>query len=89
LHSLGHHIIIFTARRMRTHNGNIKKVKKDIETLTINQLKSFKINYDELIFGKPYAHFYIDDLSIHPTENLNVKLGYYESSDNITNTLFI
>ena len=27
LHSLGHHIIIFTARRMRTHNGNIKKVK--------------------------------------------------------------
>ena len=84
LHSLGHHIIIFTARRMRTHNGNIKKVKKDIETLTINQLKSFKINYDELIFGKPYAHFYIDDLSIHPTENLNIKLGYYESSDDIT-----
>ena len=84
MHSLGHHIIIFTARRMRTHNGNIKKVKKDIETLTINQLKSFKINYDELIFGKPYAHFYIDDLSIHPTENLNIKLGYYESSDNIT-----
>ena len=29
LHSLGHNIIIFTARRMRTHNGNIKKVKKE------------------------------------------------------------
>ena len=84
LHSLGHHIIIFTARRMKTHKGNIKKVKKDIEKLTINQLKLFNIKYDELIFGKPYAHFYIDDLSIHPTENLNIKLGYYESSDNLT-----
>ena len=84
LHSLGHHIIIFTARRMRTHKGDIKKVKKEIEKLTINQLKFFKIKYDELIFGKPYAHFYIDDLSIHPTENLNTKLGYYETSDNVT-----
>ena len=37
-----------------------------------------------MIFGKPYAHFYIDDLSIHPTENLNIKLGYYEPSDSIT-----
>ena len=69
---------------MKTHKGNIKKVKKDIEKLTINQLKLFNIKYDELIFGKPYAHFYIDDLSIHPTENLNIKLGYYESSDNLT-----
>ncbi len=84
LHSLGHHIIIFTARRMKTHKGDIKKVKKDIEQLTIKQLKSFKIKYDELIFGKPYAHFYIDDLSINPTENLNIKLGYYETSDNMT-----
>ena len=84
LYSLGHHIIIFTARRMRTHKGNVKKVKKDVEKLTINQLKSFKINYHKLIFGKPYAHFYIDDLSIHPNENLNTKLGYYEISDNMT-----
>jgi len=84
LHSLGHYIIIYTARRMRTHKGNIKKVKKDIEKLTKKQLEIFGIKYDELIFGKPYAHFYIDDLSIHPTENLNIKLGYYEAADSIT-----
>ena len=81
LYSQGHHIIIHTARRMRTHNSNIIKVKKDIKKLTIKQLKKFKINYDELIFGKPYAHYYIDDLAINPLENLNIKLGYYESSD--------
>ena len=82
LYSLGHYIIIYTARRMRTHNGNISKVKKEIEQLTLNQLKMFKINYNEIVFGKPYANFYIDDLSIHPNENLNTKLGYYEISEN-------
>ena len=84
LHSQGHHIIIYTARRMRTHNGNIKKVKKEIEKLTLDQLKLFKIRYDELVLGKPYANFYIDDLSINPIENLNTKLGYYESKDYLT-----
>jgi len=85
LYSLGHYIIIFTARRMRTHNGNISKVIKDIKQITIRQLKKFDIKYHKLIFGKPYAHYYIDDLSIHPFENLNTKLGYYEKLDSKTN----
>ena len=84
LHSQGHYIIIYTARRMRTHKGNVKKVRKEIEKLTLNQLKQFKIKYDEFILGKPYANFYIDDLSINPIENLNTKLGYYESKDSLT-----
>jgi capsule biosynthesis phosphatase len=84
LYSQGHHIIIYTARRMRTHNGNIKKVIKEIKKITINQLRLFKIKYHQLVFGKPYANFYIDDLSINPIENLNTKLGYYESEDVIT-----
>ena len=84
LYSQGHYIIIYTARRMRTHNGNIKKVKKEIEKLTLDQLKLFKIKYHELVLGKPYANFYIDDLSINPIENLNTKLGYYESKDYLT-----
>jgi capsule biosynthesis phosphatase len=84
LQSQGHYIIIYTARRMRTHSGNIKKVKKEIEKLTLDQLKQFKIKYDELVLGKPYANFYIDDLSINPIENLNTKLGYYESKDYLT-----
>ena len=84
LYSQGHYIIIHTARRMRTYNGNLKKVKKEVEKLTLNQLKSFNINYHEFILGKPYAHFYIDDLSINPKENLNTKLGYYEFKDTLT-----
>lgn len=81
LKSRGHYIIIYTARRMRTHKGDIKKVLKEVKLLTINQLKKFGINYDELIFGKPYADFYIDDLAVNALDNLNFKLGYYDEEE--------
>jgi capsule biosynthesis phosphatase len=77
LKSKGHHIIIHTARRMKTHNGDVELVKKDIENLTKNQLKYFNIKYDELIFGKPYANFYIDDKSINAFHNLEYETGFH------------
>jgi len=73
----GHYIIIFTARRMRTHKGNLGKVIQDIGEITINTLKQFKIPYDELHFGKPHADFYIDDLAINAYSNLEKKTGFY------------
>jgi capsule biosynthesis phosphatase len=76
LHKNGHKIIIYSARRMRTFKSNLNLVKKNIEKLTISQLKKFKIPYHKLILGKPYAHFYIDDLSVNSYENLQYSLGY-------------
>ena len=76
LYKSGHKIIIYSARRMRTFKSNLSLVKKNIEKLTIFQLKKFKIPYHKLILGKPYAHFYIDDLSINSYENLTYALGY-------------
>lgn len=76
LHKSGHKIIIYSARRMRTFKSNLSLVKKNIEKLTISQLKKFKIPYHKLILGKPYAHFYIDDLSVNSYENLQYSLGY-------------
>lgn len=73
----GHHIIVYTARRMRTHGGNVGAVIADIGEITMNTLKEFDIPYDELFFGKPYAHFYIDDLMINPKTDLNKELGFY------------
>ena len=60
----GHYIIIYTARRMRTHNGNVSEIIKEVGELTTTWLQKHNIPYDELIFGKPYAHVYIDDLAI-------------------------
>ena len=84
LKKLGHHIIIYTARRMKTFNGDIIKVKKNIKKLTIKQLKDFNINYDELIFGKPYADFYIDDLAVDAKNNLEFQLGFYYDQNKLS-----
>ena len=73
----GHYIIIYTARRMRTHGSNVGAIVADIGETTMNTLKEFDIPYDEIVFGKPYAHFYIDDLMINPKTDLNKELGFY------------
>lgn len=65
----GHEIIIYTARRMKTHQNNVGKVIKDIALVTINTLEKFNIPYDELIFGKPIADIYIDDRALNPYVN--------------------
>jgi len=73
----GHTIIVYTARRMRTHKGNVGKVVEDVGEITIQTLNKLNIPYDELYFGKPYGHFYIDDLMINPKTDLNKELGFY------------
>jgi capsule biosynthesis phosphatase len=62
----GHHVIIYTARRMKTHKGNVGLVIADIAAVTIETIKKFNIPCDEIYFGKPYADFYIDDKAFNP-----------------------
>jgi len=72
-------IIIYTARRMKTFNGNVSEVIKNIGDITKNTLIQFNIQYDELIFGKPYADYYIDDLAINSTYDVKHQLGIFEN----------
>lgn len=80
LKSQGHYIIIYTARRMRTYEGKLGVVMKEIGQLTYQQLDEFGIPYDELHFGKPWAAFYIDDLAVNVNQNLEKQIGYYNST---------
>ncbi len=64
LHSNGDHIIIHTGRHMRTCDGNVDEVIKKVGKITKDWLKKYNVNYDELIFGKPHADMYIDDLGL-------------------------
>ena len=64
----GYRIVLFTARRMATHNGNINKVIEDVGELTKEWLRENKVPYDELQFGKPNAVYYIDDKAMTPTQ---------------------
>lgn len=77
----GHEIIIYTARRMATHKGNIGKVIKDIASITLDTLEQFDIIYDELIFGKPIADIYIDDKSLNPYINNISYFGIFYKND--------
>lgn len=78
LKNCGHTIIIHTARRMKTHNGNVGAIISDIGKITIETLEKFDIPYDELFFGKPYANFYIDDLAINAYTNIDKFIGIYD-----------
>ena len=62
----GHTIIIYTARRMATHNHNVGAVMKDIARITFDTLALYNIEYDEILFGKPLADIYIDDRAVNP-----------------------
>tara|TARA_Y200000002_G_C22671849_1_gene660374 strand:+ start:444 stop:2354 length:1911 start_codon:yes stop_codon:yes gene_type:complete len=72
-------IIIYTARRMKTHNGNIGKINADIGKITFDTLEKFNIPYDEIYFGKPYADFYIDDLAINCFDDIEKEIGFYNN----------
>ena len=77
LHSNGDHIIIHTGRHMRTCNGNVDEVIKKVGQITKDWLKKNNVKYDELIFGKPHADMYIDDLglSFDSADKLKVKMN--------------
>lgn len=79
LHRLGHIIIIYTARRFRTHSGNVGAIVADIGKVTFDTLDKFNIPYDEIFFGKPYAQYYIDDLAVNANSSLDKALGIYDT----------
>lgn len=77
LKKFGHTIIIYTARTMNVQSNNQGKLLADIGKITFETLEKFKIPYDEIYFGKPYADYYIDDKSISSHQNLEKELGFY------------
>ncbi|MUL16653.1 capsular biosynthesis protein [Aliivibrio fischeri] len=67
----GFTITIFTARNMRTYEGNVGLI--NIHTLPIitEWLAKHSVPYDEIIVGKPWCGkegFYIDDRAVRPSE---------------------
>ena len=65
----GFYIIIHSARRMLTHNGDIDKIHKDVWDTTVDWLETYDVPYDELVFGKPYANtYYVDDKAMNLEE---------------------
>jgi len=57
----GHRIILYTARHMKTCEGNVGRVIAKVGGITLDWLSRHDIPYDEIYFGKPWADVYIDD----------------------------
>lgn len=77
LKSMGHTIIIHTARRMQTFGSNVGAVVADIGRITLDTLDRFQIPYDEVVFGKPLADIYVDDLALASFGDVTKELGIF------------
>ena len=70
-HEDGFKIVIFTARNMRTYEGNIGLININTLPIITEWLDRHGVPYDEVIVGKPWCGkegFYVDDRAIRPSE---------------------
>jgi len=80
-------IHIFTARNMKSLDGDLDKILKITKPIAKKWLKQNNVEYDEITFGKPFCGkhgFYIDDKNLS-IEEFNFKFGnpYWEKSFDI------
>ena len=74
LYNKGHIIKLYTSRGMGRTKDKKLLAEKKFKVLTIKQLKSWKLNYHKIFFGKPSADIYIDDKSLFYGKNWGNKL---------------
>lgn len=74
LYEDGNKIVFFTARGMKSLNGDIGEVYKKYFDLTEVQLKVWKVKYTELRLGKPSGDFYIDDKGVNDADFFRTNL---------------
>jgi capsule biosynthesis phosphatase len=74
----GFKIILSTARRMVTHDGDIIKIIEDVGKITEEWLEKHEVPYDEIQFGKPYGIWYVDDKSLTPEEFVYIMAEDYD-----------
>lgn len=72
----GYEIVLFSARNMKTYQGDLAKINKHTLPTLIQWLDDNQVEYDGLIVGKPWCGelgFYVDDKAIRPDEFLNMS----------------
>jgi capsule biosynthesis phosphatase len=66
----GWRIVIYTARGMNTYDGDVAAIESAHRSKTESWLRKYNVPYDQLIFGKPAATYYIDDKGLSIAEFL-------------------
>ncbi len=68
---LGYQITIFTARNMRTYEGNVGMINVHTLPIVLEWLERHEVPFDEVLVGKPWCGtegFYVDDRAVRPSE---------------------
>jgi capsule biosynthesis phosphatase len=80
LRAQGHTIILFSARGMRTYQGDTEMIEANIRPVMEEWLARYSVPYDTLILGKPWGPnvYYIDDRCLGPDEFANHGIEEYE-----------
>jgi capsule biosynthesis phosphatase len=84
--SLGFAITIFSARSMKTFEGNIGIINVKTLPEIIEWLERNGIPFDEVLVGKPWCGeggFYVDDKAIRPQEFVDLN---YDQIKSLINT---
>jgi capsule biosynthesis phosphatase len=72
----GYEILLYSARNMKTYEGDISKINKHTLPTLLEWLEDNKVEFDGIIMGKPWCGnmgFYIDDKAIRPEEFVNMS----------------
>ncbi len=76
-------ITIFTARNMKSFNGDLQKIHEHTKPIALKWLAENSIPYNDIIFGKPYCGeegHYVDDKNISVEEFIFKFSGPYRNA---------
>lgn len=76
--SKGWKIILYTARGMGRSGGDIMSVAEDVRSEITCFCDRFSVPFDELVIGKPWGRYYVDDKAIRPDEFAELDLDNTE-----------
>lgn len=76
LYNQGHNIILYTARNMKSSDGNVGLATRRAMPDILYILEKYEIPYHEIYF-KPYFDFLIDDLAINSFNDISKQCGFY------------
>lgn len=79
---LGYEIIIYTARNMKSYDGDVSKINSNTLPIIFNWLERHEVPYNGVLVGKPWCGnngFWVDDRAIRPDEF--VKMTHLEVLD--------
>ena len=82
LHADGWHIILHSARGMRSNDGNPGQIAKNVTPVLLNWLAEHDIPFDELHMAKPWPGHkgvYVDDRSVRPREFVELSFDEMEA----------